>query len=255
MRVSDFQDIAKLWHHEKNAVAPVDVLANDKTTFWWKCAYRHTWNASPHKLCIEGRPCPYCFKMKNAEHKSLGALFPELAKEWDCELNEVSPYELTRGTPGKVWWKCKKNHSWEMSVCSRTSTNQLGCPMCNESKGEKMVGRWLEAAAIEFERQKWWPECKDRLPLRFDFYVPGLNLAIEYDGPQHFPEHVELFKWAQKENPEITWKHDQIKNEYCANAGRHLLRIPFNHTDKLGLLRSAIEALKKQKDGPNGSSV
>lgn len=57
-------------------------------------------------------------------------------------------------------------------------------------------------------------------PLRIDFYVPRLNLAIEADGTQHF----------DSKNP--NWDSygvlcDETKNSYCAEHGITLLRIPY----------------------------
>ncbi len=39
---------------------------------------------------------------------------------------------------------------------------------------------------IEFEQQKTFDGCKMKYLLRFDFYIPCLNIAIEYNGKQHY---------------------------------------------------------------------
>lgn len=54
-----------------------------------------------------------------------------LLSEWDDELNDISPYEVTRAAGKKVWWKCSLGHSWKTAVCSRTAKNPTGCPYCS----------------------------------------------------------------------------------------------------------------------------
>ena len=51
-------------------------------------------------------------------------------KEWCVENNEMALLELYKsgGNTKKVWWKCKKGHSWETSVCNRTKG--MNCPIC-----------------------------------------------------------------------------------------------------------------------------
>ena len=45
---------------------------------------------------------------------------------------------------------------------------------------------FLEKNLIEFKREFKFKHCKDILPLPFDFFLPNLNVCIEYDGLQHF---------------------------------------------------------------------
>src|SRR5699024_5755544 len=61
-----------------------------------------------------------------------------------------------------------------------------GCPFCKSSRGERYINNWLKRANISFIPQKKFEDCKDQLPLPFDFYLPTHNLIIEYDGRQHF---------------------------------------------------------------------
>ena len=83
---------------------------------------------------------------------------------------------------------------------------------------------WLDKNNIFYEPQMRFDDCCDIKTLPFDFYIPSLKIAIEYDGKQHF-EPIEYF--GGKESFEILQKHDAIKNEYCKNNGISLLRIPY----------------------------
>jgi len=103
-----------------------------------------------------------------------------------------------------------------------------GCPSCNESNGEKIIAQILTERGIEFKRQKRWSKCKDKNPLPFDFYIPSLNLAIEYDGEQHF---IPKLCWSGKEEFEKIKRRDVIKNQFCSDEKIKLLRI--NYTENV----------------------
>lgn len=61
-----------------------------------------------------------------------------------------------------------------------------GCPVCNESKGEKEIRNWLIKNNIKFESQKKFDGCKNKNHLPFDFYLPEHNICIEFNGTQHY---------------------------------------------------------------------
>ena len=71
--------------------------------------------------------------------------------------------------------------------------------------------------------------------LFFDFYIPKLNMVIEYDGIQHF-EPV-FRKGVTKEKSvklfEDSKIRDSIKNDYCKNNNIFLLRISYKDFDKI----------------------
>ena len=66
-----------------------------------------------------------------SEHKKL-CEYPSLMEEWDYEKNILNPLNLTSGSGRKVWWKCRKGHSWEHSIISRYKGSK--CPYCMNRK-------------------------------------------------------------------------------------------------------------------------
>jgi hypothetical protein len=61
---------------------------------------------------------------------------PDLAKEWDYELNgDLRPEQILCNSKYKVWWKCDKNHSWDAYIYSRNKGS--GCPYCKGLKATK----------------------------------------------------------------------------------------------------------------------
>ena len=92
------------------------------------------------------------------------------------------------------------------------------------SKGEQYIESYLIDNNIKYIRQYWYKDCRNILPLPFDFYLNELNILIEYDGRQHF-ESVDLFGGEE----ELLKRkiNDQIKNNYCIKNRIPLLRISY----------------------------
>jgi len=58
----------------------------------------------------------------------------KLMKEWDWEKNNalnIFPDRLTCGSHKKVWWICKNNHSYLMTISDK---RVQGCPYCSNKK-------------------------------------------------------------------------------------------------------------------------
>ena len=137
---------------------------------------------------------------------------------------------------------CKE--TWSLSI--NNFLNNKGCPICNKSKGEKLIRKILLDYNIDFVQEKRFDTCKDKIMLPFDFYIPSLNLLIEYDGQQHFKD-----GWFKNlENLEKTQYHDKIKNDWANKNNICLIRYNYNQSFKeiennlLGLLNS-YESRKK----------
>jgi len=65
--------------------------------------------------------------------------------------------------------------------------------------------------------------------LRFDFYIPSLNLCIEFQGEQHYGKQTGFFKSSYK----TTQKHDKLKRQYCQDHNIKLLEISYKDYDKI----------------------
>lgn len=127
-----FPKLAKEWHPTKNeSLKPSMLSCGSSIPVWWKCKEDedHEWKNS-----IVGRithpTCPYCCGKKVGKTNSLGFLFPELAKEWHPVKNkELTPFDFTKFSGSKVWWKCKNAHEWQATIHSRAQGR--GCAFCS----------------------------------------------------------------------------------------------------------------------------
>jgi hypothetical protein len=100
-----------------------------------------------------------------------------------------------------------------------------GCPICRESKGEKKIRNYLISNNIKFIPQHRFTDCKNILPLPFDFYLPEYNTCIEYNGIQHYKP---IDKFGGEESFIIQQKSDKIKKDFCYINSINLIIIKFD---------------------------
>ncbi len=173
--------LAEEWNYKLNkAINPEDVTVASGKRVWWICSNGHEWEATVHDRSSKGRGCPYCAGSKAIPGETdLATLRPDLLEEWDYQKNEeLGPDMVTIGSTGKVWWKCKKGHSWDGVVLKRTEMNR-GCPYCagrkaipgendiktlfpeiaKEWNSEKNITIKIETVAAFSGKKVWW-KCK-----------------------------------------------------------------------------------------------
>lgn len=80
----------------------------------------HRWRASPRNRITNGTGCPACAGLQAHVCNSLGSLFPSLAAEFDLNLNDCVPSEVSAWSSKKVWWRNAKCGSWRQAVHLRT---------------------------------------------------------------------------------------------------------------------------------------
>ena len=89
---------------------------------------------------------------------SIEFLFPKLCEEWNFEKNNpLLPFNFSKGSDKKVWWKCDKGHEWEAAISLRTSQNTQ-CPFC---AGQR-AGFDNNLAVISPELAQQWHPTKNK---------------------------------------------------------------------------------------------
>lgn len=194
----------------------------------------HRWKVVASSL-LRGHGCPAC---KGKQHSLRARKSHQAFIE---QLHSVNPHIQVLGEyigkDNKILCRCLIcSECWEA-----TPGNLLygsGCPRCRKSKGEKYVQECLEKMHVPFITQYSHPQCKNIIPLRFDFAIMSNNsqeviALIEYDGEQHykgidFSGRREFDKSLQK-----VQYNDNIKNQFCKNNNIPLLRIPYWEYDNI----------------------
>ena len=175
---------------------------------------------------------------------------PEIAKEWHTLNNtSLTPLSIGAGSGKAVWWICSNNsqHEW-IATCNDRSGKKSGCPLCVDYLNSRAVCRimaWLYANKLNFVREKTFSDLKaykSRKKLRFDFFLPGLNILIEYDGQQHFKP---VDCWGGDEAFKALILNDHQKNLWALDNGFMLIRISFSDEDEIEKIRNYQPTLVK----------
>ena len=87
----------------------------------------------------------------------------------------------------------------------------------------------LKQYDLFYEKEKSYDDLKYQGKLRYDFYIPDLNLLIEYDGEQHFrPVNFNGSDNKSLQNDFIKSRaRDQQKDLYAMKNHINLMRVPF----------------------------
>ena len=148
-------DLAAQWHPERNGtLLPSQVLSGSHKKVWWRCEKGHSWQAAIVSRTSDGTGCPVCAgKLIIPGENDLASRFPDVAAQWHPSKNgtltaqAVSPFSNRR-----VWWICKRGHSWQAAVSARTLW-ESGCPYCT---GKKVLPGFNDLATRQPEIAAQW---------------------------------------------------------------------------------------------------
>lgn len=135
------------------------------------------------------------------------------------------------GTKARYMFRCSCGNVFSETWQYITSGCCTRCPSCSKSMSslELKTREWLDENGICYIQQKTFGGCRDKGLLRFDFYLPYYDVLIEVDGPQHFNSKI---SWKRTEEEavksyESLKRRDAIKDRFCLDTNRRLLRIPY----------------------------
>lgn len=157
--LSLYPELALEWDYEKNELKPDEVSKGRHSPVFWKCKYGHEWTERIPDRIRRNTKCPYCFprRVLTPGVNDLATTEPLIAAEWDNVKNApLLPSDVMRGSQKKVWWVCKKGHSYFSSINMRTSQN-LGCPYCSGQKvlqGFNDLSTTHPAIALQWDEEK-----------------------------------------------------------------------------------------------------
>lgn len=125
------------------------------------------------------------------------------------------------------------------------------CPNCVYSRGESAIKDVLDSLNLTYVREHSFDYLG---PKRFDFYIPSLNAAIEYDGEHHYEA---IDAWGGEEYLESVRQSDALKNDFCDFMGIDLLRIPYWEFDNIDeIVTNFIDTVKLMRSiSANGSEM
>ncbi|AUT06224.1 hypothetical protein SPSF3K_01499 [Streptococcus parauberis] len=200
----------------------LDVYKNSKEKVVCKCSEcGNEFKISPVKLISKDRPrgCPNCKSKKTADRcrKELSVFKNEIGNDFEV----LTEYKNARSKIIIKHLKCGRKFE---TLPDGFLKSKL-CKYCGKSLGEDKIRKFLEKNGVEFIEQYKINECRDKMPLPFDFFLPKEKILIEYDGIQHFKK-IPFFDG--KYGYDYIKKHDEIKNNYCSENDLELIRIRYD---------------------------
>lgn len=178
---------------------------------------------------LSGQGCPKCGVVSAAnKNRKTTEQFIKEAKLVHGDLYNYSLVEYA-GKDHKVKIICPKHGIFEQSPHNHVSSKH-GCPKCilkHQFDIYKKLQQIFASEVILFEVDSKTVSWLKRQ--RFDIYFPKYNIAIEYDGPQHFIEFKHYKKG--KEGLETTQERDIRKNQICQENNCLLLRLKYDYSE------------------------
>ena len=153
-------ELAKEWDYEKNGILrPENYSYKSSIIVWWKChKCGNSYRMSIKQKSNNQSPCPICSNKRLVLGiNDLATTHPELAKEWDYEKNDKKPTEVISNSDRKVYWVCKKGHSYMQTIYARKSGQ--GCPFCS---GRYAILGVNDLATTHPELAKEWDYRKNK---------------------------------------------------------------------------------------------
>lgn len=195
-----------------------------------ECGRHGVFDISPQSI-LRGRGCPSCAKER------MSNLMMMTREEFIRRSIIVhgGKYDYTSviytGSNNRVKIKCLKHNEYFLQLPLH-HLRGVGCPICKESKGENSIREYLNNKLINYIPQYQMPECRNILPLPFDFKIEinGITGLIEYNGIQHYKS-IKYFGGDAKHLQTV--QCDTIKKEYARLHNIPLLIIKYTDFAKI----------------------
>lgn len=227
------EDIKKQIENINPNIDVIGEYRGDEQPILCRCRiHGYEWEPKPHNLKTR-RGCSECRKdaisVKNMRSHE------DFVKEIEIIHPNIQILSRYKGRKKKIHCKCNiDGYEWFGIPDSLLSENAK-CPKCVSSFPENKLADIFAKNKIQAIRQHSFKDCVYKRKLRFDFYLPELNVCVEYDGEQHYRPVPFWGSENKKANNEFEKNktRDEIKNKYCKEKNIPLIRIPYWEKDNL----------------------
>lgn len=173
---------------------------------------------------LQGYGCTHCTNEELLKNKT------KSQEEFEHEIKELTNNEYSVvGKYINTQTKISLKHNCCNTIFEVTPTMFLSsktrCPICTKnSNGEVSIRHCLNDMNIQYNNHKTFPDLfgTGGGHLSYDFYIPSLNILIEYQGKQH---NVPIKYFGGEERFKIQKIHDDIKRLYAKEHNIKLLEI------------------------------
>jgi hypothetical protein len=213
-----YPHLLKHWNYDKNLMSPYDIYGGSGKEINLRCEEGHEWHKRVDHVTSRDRgdDCPYCAHELPSEEYNAAILYPELIQDWHCD-NQKKLSDFLPSSSAMIKWKCHIcGFEWTVRLAERT-VNDARCLACNKimlkdgTLCDSMIEAYYCLLIKQSEMDFTMNRCYPGLKLRYDFYIPFLNLYIEttsYNGRE---------KWWNTYLEKIKTKKKYVEKNLFAN--------------------------------------
>lgn len=216
--------------------------SNTKIRINYKCGHEPHW-VTPNHYKTSGVGCPDCYELYMRGQN----IAKERGKENFILAVKKNKHEWVEGEyksskdKVRIDYKCGHEPHW---ITPGNYINDIDCPHCSESKGEKVIREYLESEGIKHKTQFMFPGFSRK----YDFMIYELKTIVEVHGRQHYEEgylHELSGKTLAKEQ-----ENDREKEDYAMEMGYTYIIVDYReHIPKLALkkfIKSYTELMERK---------
>jgi DNA-directed RNA polymerase subunit RPC12/RpoP len=125
-------ELLKYWDYDKNTEhGPEYYNEFSNEVVFWKCENGHSFKNYIFRYSQKGFYCIVCNNTQLVpDINDLQTMYPDIAAEFDNELNEKNPEDFKANSSESIWWKCPNGHSpYKRSIRERVLKG-WGCSVC-----------------------------------------------------------------------------------------------------------------------------
>jgi hypothetical protein len=175
-----FPDVAAEWDYEKNhPLTPSGVAPRSNKKAYFICPEGHGSFESYISNRTAGNGCPECGRKRGGKaitaraiaRKTLAEANPALVAEWNSDLNDFTPGDVSPGSTRGAWWNCPEGHEPYFAQVARRHRGQK-CPACATRR---------RAEAIRYKGPKPGSSLADKRPDLIPFWDTERNTLTPAD--------------------------------------------------------------------------
>ena len=211
---------------QNDNIEVLDRYVNNKTKIRYICK-KHNYQGEVLPKSFSGKyVCPVCAGINQKTTEEFKREMRQINNDIEIIGEYVNNYT-------KIKCRCKI-HNIEFSTKPTHLLENVGCPVCNKSKGEKEIAKILNLHSVDFIPQQKYQDLfgVGGGLLSYDFYLPKYNLLIEYQGQFH--DGNITGNYQTEEMLSIQQEHDRRKRNYAKDHNIELLEIWYWDFDNIG---------------------
>lgn len=191
--INDFKTLnprgASMWDYSKNNKSPDQVYAYDSKQYYFICSKGHPFRRDlihmMRSIGTYSEGCPVCHGKQIVKGMNdLATVIPKTLEQWDYDLNDFTPYDVTEKSNRKMYARCQVDtcdNIFETTVYNWSHNLVRRCPDCRNSQIStdemnllNQIYNWGCAVSsqklIDFDKYS------------IDIYLHNTGIGVEYNG-------------------------------------------------------------------------